>query len=53
MRSDFILAFFIFAPKSADMLDKPDKELEPEIAGPVLFALFILSLIVLLIWMAS
>ena len=35
------------------MLDKPDKELEPEIAGPVLFALLILASIVLLIWMAS
>jgi len=35
------------------MLEKPDKELEPEIAGPVLFALFIVAIIVLLIWMAA
>lgn len=35
------------------MLEKPNKELEPDIAGPVLFALFILAIIVLLIWMAS
>ncbi len=35
------------------MLEKKDKSLEPEIAGPVVFALFILAVVVLIIWMAS
>jgi hypothetical protein len=35
------------------MLEKKNKDLEPEIAKPVLFAIFILATIVLLIWMAS
>lgn len=35
------------------MLEKKDKDLEPKIAGPVVFAYFILAVVVLLIWMAS
>jgi len=35
------------------MLEKKNKELEPEIAGPVILALTILALVVLAIWMAS
>lgn len=35
------------------MLEKPDKNLEPEIAGPVTFAIFVVAIIVLLIWMAA
>lgn len=35
------------------MLEKKNKDLEPEIAGPVVFALFILAVVVLIIWMAS
>ncbi len=35
------------------MLEKKDKSLEPQIAGPVLVALIILALSVLLIWMAK
>lgn len=35
------------------MLEKKDKSLEPEIAGPVLLALLILTISVLLIWMAK
>jgi len=35
------------------MLEKKNKDLEPEIAKPVVFAIFILAVIVLLIWMAS
>lgn len=35
------------------MLEKKDKNLEPEIAGPVILALIILALSVLLIWMAK
>jgi len=35
------------------MLEKKNKELEPNIGGPVVFALIIVSLIVLMIWMAS
>jgi hypothetical protein len=35
------------------MLEKKNKELEPNIAGPVVFALTILALVVLAIWMAS
>ena len=35
------------------MLEKKNKELEPEIAGPVLFAIMILILVILAIWMAS
>jgi len=35
------------------MLEKKNKDLEPEIAGPVTLAIVILALIVLLIWMAS
>jgi len=35
------------------MLEKKNKELEPEIAGPVLLAIMILILVILAIWMAS
>jgi len=35
------------------MLEKKNKDLEPDIAKPVVFAIFILATIVLLIWMAS
>jgi len=35
------------------MLEKKNKELEPEIAGPVLLAILILILVILAIWMAS
>jgi hypothetical protein len=35
------------------MLEKPNKELEPAIAGPVIFALVVLASIILLIWGAS
>jgi hypothetical protein len=35
------------------MLEKKNKELEPNIAGPVVFALTILVLVVVAIWMAS
>lgn len=34
------------------MLDKPNPDLEPEIAGPVIFAIGILAVIVLVIAMA-
>jgi hypothetical protein len=42
-------------PKYQDltMLEKKNKDLEPEIAMPVVFAYFILAIVVLLIWMAS
>lgn len=49
----FSRLFINFAKKFADMLEKPNKDLEPEIAGPVTFALFALAMVVLLIWMAS
>lgn len=35
------------------MLEKKDKSLEPQIAGPVLVAIMILALSILLIWMAK
>jgi hypothetical protein len=35
------------------MLEKKNKDLEPEIAGPVILAYLILAVIVVLIWMAS
>lgn len=35
------------------MLEKKDKSLEPQIAGPVILALMILAISVLLIWMAK
>lgn len=35
------------------MLEKKDKNLEPEIAGPVVLTIFILALSILLIWMAK
>jgi len=35
------------------MLEKKNKELEPNIGGPVVFALIVVALIVLMIWMAS
>ncbi len=35
------------------MLEKKNKELEPNIGGPVLLAIFILAMVVLAIWMAS
>jgi hypothetical protein len=35
------------------MLEKKDKSLEPNIGGPVVFALMILALVVVAIWMAS
>jgi len=35
------------------MLEKKNKDLEPSIGGPVVFALIIVALIVLAIWMAS
>lgn len=39
--------------KSSEMLEKKNKDLEPNIGGPVTFAVIILALVVLLIWMAS
>jgi hypothetical protein len=35
------------------MLEKKNKDLEPNIGGPVVFALTILALVVVAIWMAS
>jgi len=35
------------------MLEKKDKNLEPNIGGPVVLALIVVALIVLMIWMAS
>jgi len=35
------------------MLEKKDKKLEPNIGGPVVFAIIVVALIVLMIWMAS
>jgi hypothetical protein len=35
------------------MLEKKNKDLEPNIGGPVTLAILILALVVLLIWMAS
>lgn len=48
-----LIAIFAAGKKDIKMLEKKNKNLEPEIGGPVTFALFILALVVLIIWMAS
>lgn len=35
------------------MLEKKNKDLEPNIGGPVTFALLILAMVVVMIWAAS